>query len=248
MELKGDVAIIVGGAGGMGRAIAHILASEGAYVNIVDKDQEGCDKIRKELLALGKDCDVFPIDITSKQEVAKVVQKVFDQHRRIDILVNAAGIVDMGLTEDIEEQDWDRTMAVNVKGPLFFCQAVLPIMKRQRRGKIVSIGSLNGKGIGTSRVDYKTSKAAIHGLTMAIAKEVAAFNINVNAIAPNLVRTPMAASVMTKEKMEEVSRNIPLGRSGLPEDIANAVLFLVSERSSYITGHILDLNGGALMG
>jgi len=247
MELEGKVAIVVGGAGGMGKAISHLLSSEGAHLNVVDKSQEGCNEIRKELLAFGKKADIFPIDITLRKEVTRVVQSVVDRHGSVDILVNAAGIVDMGPTEDIEEEDWDRTMAINLKGVLFFCQAVIPVMKKQKRGKIVSIGSWNAKGMGNSRADYKASKAGVHALTMAMAKELAPFNVNVNAIAPNIVLTPMC-DVLPKERLVEAARNIPLGRIGAPEDVANAVLFLVSERSSYITGHILDLNGGALMG
>lgn len=247
MELEGKVAIVVGGAGGMGKAISHLFSQEGAFVHIVDKNKEMCHLLKKELLSLGKESGISPVDITSKKEVFRVVQEVVDRHGRVDILVNAAGIVDMGPTEDIEEEDWDRTLAVNLKGVLFFCQAVIPVMKRQKRGKIASIGSWNAKGMGNARADYKASKAGVHALTMAMAKELAPFNVNVNAIAPNIVLTPMC-DVLPKERLVEAARNIPLGRIGAPEDVANAVLFLVSERSSYITGHILDLNGGALMG
>jgi len=245
MELKGEVAIVVGGAGGMGRAIVHLLCREGAHVKIVDL--KGSEEVRKELDELGHDAESFSIDITSKNEVIRLVQEVLDRHGKVDILVNAAGIMDLGLTEDIEEEDWDRTMAVNLKGVLFFCQAVIPAMKKQRSGKILSIGSLNGKGIGRARADYKAAKAGVHALTMAIAKETAAFNINVNAIAPNLVLTPMSSG-LSKTIIDDAKKSIPLGRAGTPEDVANAVLFLVSERASYITGHILDLNGGSFMG
>lgn len=247
MELEGNVAIVAGGAGGMGRAISHLLSSEGVLLNIVDKSQEGCNEINKELLALGQKPEIFPIDITSKKEVTRVVQSVVDRHGRIDILVNAAGIATLGLTEEIKEEEWDHTMAVNLKGVLFFCQAVLPVMKRQKRGKIISIGSWNAKGMGSGRADYCASKAGVHALTMTMAKELAPFHVNVNAIAPNIVETPMC-DILPRERLEEAARRIPLGRIGAPQDVANAVLFLASERSSYITGHILDLNGGALMG
>jgi 3-oxoacyl-[acyl-carrier protein] reductase len=153
----------------------------------------------------------------------------------------------MGPTEEIKEEDWDRTMAINLKGVLFFCQAVIPVMKKQKSGKIVSIGSWNAKGMGNGRADYGASKAGVHALTMTMAKELAPFHIKVNTIAPNVVQTPMC-DVLPKERLEAAARSIPLGRIGMPQDVAHAVLFLVSEKSSYITGHILDLNGGALMG
>jgi 3-oxoacyl-[acyl-carrier protein] reductase len=161
----------------------------------------------------------------------------------VDVLVNAAGIMGLGLTEDIEEEDWDLTMAINLKGVLFFSQAVIPTMEKQRSGKIVSIGSLNAKGIGKARADYKASKTGIHALTMAIAREIVPFNINVNAIAPKLVLTPMSAG-LPEVIIEEAKKSITLGRADTPEEVTNAVLFLVSEKSSYITRHILDLNGG----
>lgn len=245
MEVDGNVAIVVGGAGGIGRAIVHLLSREGAYINIVDI--KGSEEVRNELDSLGIHAEAFSIDITSKKEVGRVVREILDRHGKVDILVNAAGIMDLGVTEDIEEEDWDRTMAINLKGVLFFCQAVIPTMKKQRSGKIVSIGSLNAKGIGKARADYKAAKAGVHALTMAIAREAAPFNVNVNAIAPNLVLTPLSAG-LPEAMIEEAKKSIPLGRAGTPEDVANAVLFLVSEKSSYITGHILDLNGGAFMG
>ena len=229
----------------MGKTIVKALSDEDAHVNVVDI--KGLDEIKKEMLSLGVNADVFSIDIRSKKQVTEVVGRIFNKHQKIDILVNAAGILDFGLTEDIEEDDWDRTMAVNLKGVLFFCQAVLPIMKKQQSGKIVSIGSLNGKGVGMARADYKVSKAGVHALTMAIAREAAPFNINVNAIAPNLVLTPMS-DVLNKDAIDEAVKNIPLGRAAVPEDISNAILYLVSEKSSYITGHVLDLNGGSFMG
>jgi len=247
MELEGQVAIVVGGAGGMGKGICHLLSTEGALVQIVDINSERCSETQEELCSSGRRPGIFPIDIIRKQDVMGVVNKIISEHGRVDVLVNAAGIVEMGLTENIEEEDWDWMMAVNLKGVLFFCQAVIPVMKEQRGGKIVSIGSWNAKGMGSARADYQASKAGVHALTMAVAKEMASYNVNVNAIAPNVVNTPMC-DVLPKERLEEAAMNIPLKRIGTPEDVANAVLFLVSERSSYITGHILDLNGGALMG
>jgi len=245
VDLLGKISIVVGGAGGIGKSIVQVLLREGAYVNVVDiKD---IDEIKKEMSSLGEKVDAFSLDISSKKDVINLVQQILNKHKRIDILVNAAGVLDFGLTEDIGEDEWDRTMAVNLKGPLFFCQAVIPIMKKQRSGKIVSIGSLNGKGAGMARADYKVSKAGVHALTMAVAQETAHFNINVNAIAPNLVLTSMS-SVLPKYTIGEAVKNIPLGRAAVPEDISNAVFFLVSEKSSYITGHVLDLNGGAFMG
>lgn len=244
MDLTRKIAIVTGGAGGIGKTIVKALALEGAFVNIVGIRR--VDEVQKEMLSLGIKTDGFSIDISSKKHVTDVVGQIFNKHKRIDILVNAAGVLDFGLVEEIEEEDWDCTMAVNLKGVLFFCQAVIPIMKKQHGGKIVSIGSLNGKGVGMARVDYKVAKAGVHALTMAIAQETAPYNINVNAVAPNLILTPMS-SVLPQDTIEAAVKNIPLGRAGTPEDISNAILFLVSEKSSYITGHVLDLNGGSFM-
>jgi 3-oxoacyl-[acyl-carrier protein] reductase len=242
IDLTGKVAIVTGSARGIGQATCIALAREGA--NIVACDilpvEETLARIQSpNCQALGLKCDV-----TSPDQVANIISPTMKEFGRVDILVNNAGV--MGKTgqalEKITLQDWDFHLNINLKGPFLFCQAVWPIMTKQGFGKIVCIGSIAGKIGGVlAGPDYCASKGGLHAMVKCLAKKGAAAGIYVNGIAPGPIRTPMTKDEPYQDEM------VPLGRLGEPEDIAEAVVFLSSAASNFITGTILDVNGGMLM-
>lgn len=247
MKLKERVAIVTGGARGIGRAIALSFVREGAKVVIIDSDKERLEMLKKEMGKENKEIMVIPCDITKSSNVKEMMDQVHKRFGRIDILVNNAGIIRRGTIETITEEDWDRVIEVNLKGTFNCCKAVVETMKSQRYGKIVNISSIAGKmGDITSAPGYGPSKAGMDALTKTLARQLAQYGINVNAVAPHAIETEMSAQ-WSDEKRKEIIASIPLGRLGKPEDVANAVLFLASDEASFITGEILDVNGGALM-
>ena len=247
MKLKDRAAIVTGGARGIGKAIALSLLTEGAKVAIIDSDKERLAKLKKETEKRNKEVMAIPCDITKSSEVNGMVDQVQKAFGRIDILVNNAGIIRRGTIETVTEEDWDRVIEVNLKGTFNCCKAVAGIMKQQRYGKIINVSSIAGKiGDITSAPGYGPSKAAIDALTKTLARQLAQYGINVNGVAPHAIETEMSAQ-WSEERRKEIIASIPLGRLGKPEDVANAVLFLASDDSSFITGEILDVNGGALM-
>jgi 3-oxoacyl-[acyl-carrier protein] reductase len=247
MKLKNRVAIITGAARGIGKAIALTLLREGAKVAIIDSDKERLEILKKEFEKENKGVIVIPCDITKGSEVNAMVDQVHKRLGRIDILVNNAGIIRRGTIDTVTEEDWDRVIEVNLKGTFNCCKAVVDIMKQQRYGKIVSISSISGKlGDITSAPGYGPSKAGIDALTKTLARQLAPYGINVNAVSPHAIETEMSAQ-WSEERQKEIIASIPLGRLGKPEDVAEAVLFLASDEASFITGEILDVNGGALM-
>jgi 3-oxoacyl-[acyl-carrier protein] reductase len=247
MKLKDRVAIVTGGAKGIGKAIALGLVREGAKVAIIDSDRERLEMLKKEMGKEKKQLMVIPCDITKSGEVEENVDLVRREFGRIDILVNNAGIIRRGTIETVSEEDWDRVIEVNLKGTFNCCKAVAGIMKQQGYGKIVNVSSIAGKmGDITSAPGYGPSKAGIDALTKTLARQLAQYGVNVNGVAPHAIETEMSAQ-WSPERRKEIIASIPLGRLGKPEDVAEAVLFLASEEASFITGEILDVNGGALM-
>ena len=247
MKLKDRVTIVTGGARGIGKAIALSCLREGAKVAIIDSDKERLAKLKKETEKRNKEVMAIPCDITKSSEVNGMVDQVQKAFGRIDILVNNAGIIRRGTIETVTEEDWDRVIEVNLKGTFNCCKAVAGIMKQQRYGKIINVSSIAGKiGDITSAPGYGPSKAAIDALTKTLARQLAQYGINVNGVAPHAIETEMSAQ-WSEERRKEIIASIPLGRLGKPEDVANAVLFLASDDASFITGEILDVNGGALM-
>ncbi len=247
MKLKDRVAIVTGAARGIGKAIASALLREGAKIILVDVDAEKLEASKNELKEKGGVAVAIPLDITKNSEVQEMVDQIHNTFGRIDILVNNAGIIRRGTIETVTEEDWDRVIEVNLKGTFNCCKAVVQVMKQRGYGKIVNVSSIAGKmGDITSAPGYGPSKAAVDALTKTLARQLARYGINVNAVSPHAIETEMSAQ-WTDERRKEIVASIPLGRLGKPEDVAEAVLFLASDSASFITGEVLDVNGGALM-
>jgi len=247
MKLKNRVAIVTGAARGIGKAIALTFVRDGVKVALVDVDQKQLEALKNEIEKRKGESINISCDITKSSEVNGMVDQVYKTFGRVDILVNNAGIIRRGTIETVTEEDWDRVIEVNLKGTFNCCKAVVEIMKKQSYGKIVNVSSIAGKmGDITSAPGYGPSKAGVDALTKTLARQLAPYGINVNAVSPHAIETEMSAQ-WSEERRKEIIASIPLGRLGKPEDVAEAVLFLVSEEASFITGEILDVNGGALM-
>lgn len=247
MKLENKVALVTGAARGIGRAIALALAREGADVIVTDVDQVRAEEVVKEINSVGRRANLIKADIAKREEVKELIREALAQFGRIDILVNNAGIIKRGSLEDHSEEDWDRVIAVNLKGTFNCSQEVVPLMKQQGCGRIINISSIAGKvGDLASAPSYGSSKGAVNALTKSLARELAPHGINVNAVAPHAIETEMSAE-WPEEKRREIISQIPLGRLGRPEEVAEAVVFLASEGAGFITGEILDVNGGYLM-
>ncbi|MDD4998445.1 MAG: SDR family NAD(P)-dependent oxidoreductase [Syntrophales bacterium] len=247
MRFKNQVAVVTGAAKGIGRSIALALIDEGARVVPVDVDREALRSLQVE--AEKREGQILPVvcDIEKSSDVKAMVEEVLGTFGRIDLLVNNAGIIRRGTIETVGEDDWDRVIAVNLKGTFNCCKAVVGTMKRQRSGTIVNVSSIAGKiGDITSAPGYGSSKAGSDALMKTLARQLAPSGIRVNAVAPHAIETEMSAQ-WSEEKRREVIAGIPLGRLGRPQDVADAVLFLASDAASFITGEILDVNGGAFM-
>lgn len=247
MRLKGRAAIVTGGANGIGKAIALTFVREGAKVAIVDFDREGAFALKEQIEKNQGEAIAIPCDVSKSSEVNPMIDRVRKTFGRIDILINNAGIIRRGTIETVTEEDWDRVIEVNLKGTFNCSKAVVETMKQQRYGKIINVSSIAGKmGDITSAPGYGPSKAGIDALTKTLARQLAPYGINVNGVAPHAIETEMSAQ-WSEERRKEIIASIPLGRLGKPEDVAEAVLFLASDQASFITGEILDVNGGTLM-
>ena len=247
MRFKNQVAVVTGAAKGIGRSIALALVDEGAKVVPVDVDREALRRLQAEAEKRGGQILPVACDIEKSSDVKAMVEEVLGTFGRIDLLVNNAGIIRRGTIETVDEEDWDRVIAVNLKGTFNCCKAVVGTMKRQGSGKIVNVSSIAGKiGDITSAPGYGSSKAGSDALMKTLARQLAPSGIRVNAVAPHAIETEMSAQ-WSEAKRREVIAGIPLGRLGRPQDVAEAVLFLASDAASFITGEILDVNGGAFM-
>ena len=247
MDLVDKVAIVTGAGRGIGKAIAIALAREGANVVVNDINIQTAEEVVKEIKSFGWKALAIQVDVSDSKEVNQMVQSAIKKFKRVDILVNNAAIIKRGSIEDLTEEDWDRVIDVNLKGAFNCMKAVAGIMKKQRYGKIINISSIAGKvGDLASALCYGASKAGMTCLAKSLARELAAYNINVNVVAPHAIKTDMSKE-WSEEKRKNIIANIPLGRMGEPEDIAEAVVFLVSDKAKFITGEVLDVNGGYLM-
>jgi 3-oxoacyl-[acyl-carrier protein] reductase len=243
MPLEDRVALVTGGARGIGRAIALRLAEDGAKVGIVDLTDSGADVALEIERATGRTAAFFKADISKEADARAAVAAVEAALGPIDILVNNAGITRDGLLLVMAESDWDAVLAVNLKGAFLMSKAVLRGMIKRRRGSIVSISSVVGRRGNAGQANYSAAKAGLIGLTKSLAREVASRNVRVNAVAPGYIETEMTAA------LDETARNaiisqIPLGRIGTPEGVAEAVVFLAGDSASFITGAVLAVDGG----
>jgi 3-oxoacyl-[acyl-carrier protein] reductase len=246
LKLKGKVALVTGAAQGIGKAVGLLLARNGANIVVSDINLEKAEETAKEIESIGTNAMAVKVDVANLSDVERMVAAVLEKFDKIDILVNNAGITRDKLILRMTEEDWDVVLNVNLKGTFNCTKAVIRHMAKQRSGKIVSIASVVGEMGNAGQVNYSASKAGVIGLTKTIAREFAQRGINVNAIAPGYIETPMT-EVLPEKVKEELRRLIPMERLGKPEDVAEAALFLVSEESNYITGHVLNVNGGIYM-
>ena len=246
MELLGKVALITGAAQGLGKATALLLARHGADIVVSDVNLEKAQETAQEVEALGRKAMAIKTDVSRLEEVEKMVEAALGKMGKVDILVNNAGVARDKLMLRMTEEDWDLVLDVNLKGTFHCTRAVIRHMSKQRGGRIVNIASVVGEMGNAGQANYAASKAGIIGLTKTTAREFAQRGIAVNAIAPGYIETPMTEVIPEKAK-EELKKLIPMERLGKPEDVAQAVLFLVSEASNYITGQVLNVNGGIYM-
>jgi len=247
MKLTGRVALVTGASQGIGHACAQALAREGATVALAARNRQKLDELAAAIAAAGGHAAPFVMDVSDEAQVKDGIKSALAQFGKIDILVNNAGITRDQLVMRMKRADWDAVLATNLTSAYLCIQQVIASMLKQRWGRIVNITSIFGQTGQAGQANYAASKAGLIGLTMAMAREVASRNITVNAVAPGFIETNMTA-VLSDEFKQSALKQIPLARVGTPEDIANAVCFLASEEASYITGHVLNVNGGTLMG
>ena len=247
-KFEGRVALITGAAQGIGKAIALKMGREGASLALLDLDEK-VHKLAKQLEGEGVPCSAFKVDVGEERDVEDAVKEIIGRFRKLDIVVNNAGLVRPAPFEGVVEDDWDAVIRVNLKGGFFCVRHALPHMKEQHYGKIVSIGSRASLG-KVDRTVYSTTKAGIIGLTRTLALELAPHNINVNNVAPGPIATELftAANPPGSPKTEAILKSVPLGRVGQPEDVANLVAFLASDEAGFITGQTVFICGGLTIG
>ena len=247
-KLKGKVAIVTGAAQGMGKSVAELFALEGAKVILNDINEQKAKKVVDEIKSGGGEALAIRADVTNSEEISRMVEETVARFGTIHILINNAGILRPTRTEEISEEEWDLVLDINLKGTFLCSKAVLPVMKKNRYGRIVNFSSSAGRSVSTlGGVHYTAAKAGILGFTRQLAKEVASFGINVNSVCPGLIDTEMVRSNCSPEKLKDCEHSFPISRLGKPKEVADLTLFLVSDCSSYITGASLDINGGDLM-
>lgn len=249
MLLEGKIALVTGAgrAGkGIGRSIALRLAKEGAKIAIADFVPEAADSVAKEVEDMGGEALAVYGSVSSPEDVEKMVQAAVDKFGKIDILVNNAGITRDNLLVRMSEQEWDMVLDTNLKGVFMCTKAVAKLMMRQRSGKIINMASVMGLMGNAGQANYSASKGGVIALTKTTAKELGSRGVNVNAVAPGFIQTVMTEEIPESAK-ENISGQIPLGRLGTPEDVADVVLFLASDASSYITGQVIAVDGGMVM-
>jgi 3-oxoacyl-[acyl-carrier protein] reductase len=247
MSLADRVALVTGASQGIGRACALKLASQGASVAVAARNQEKLHELMREISAAGGKAAAFPMDVAEEEQIKSACKAVLAQFGKVDILVNNAGITRDQLVMRMKRADWDAVLNTNLTSAYLCIQQVISSMLKQRWGRIINMASVFGQTGQAGQANYAASKAGLIGLTMAIAREVGSRSITCNAVAPGFIETAMTAGLSDDFKQNAV-KMIPLGRVGTPAEVANAVAFLASEEAAYITGHVLNVNGGMLMG
>jgi 3-oxoacyl-[acyl-carrier protein] reductase len=247
MSLAGHVAFITGASQGIGRACALKLAAKGASVAIAARNQEKLNELASEIGVSGGKAAACALDVTDEEQIKSAVKAAIAQFGKIDILVNNAGITRDQLIMRMKRADWDAVLQTNLTSAYLCTQAVTSSMLKQRWGRIINISSVFGEMGQAGQANYSASKAGLIGLTMAVARELGSRNITCNAVAPGFIETAMT-EVLGEDFKQNAAKQIPLGRVGTVDDVAHAVAFLASDEASYITGHVLNVNGGMLMG
>jgi 3-oxoacyl-[acyl-carrier protein] reductase len=246
-DLQGRIALVTGAAQGIGRAIALELARAGATVAIADINEAKLEVVAAEIEAAGGTAAAFRLDVSSQESIEAGAKAILERFGKVEILVNNAGITRDALMMGMKRSDWDLVLAINLTGPFLLTQALLRPMIKNRWGRIINMASVVGRAGQAGQVNYSASKAGLIGLTKSLAREVASRGITVNAVAPGYIETPMTA-VLDEKVSAAMLAGIPLARRGTDQDVANAVKFLASDAGAYITGHVLDVNGGMFMG
>jgi 3-oxoacyl-[acyl-carrier protein] reductase len=247
LALSEQVAIITGASRGIGRSIAEVFRRAGAKLSLVARTAESLRELARNLSTEGGPADVLalPADVAVENQVNEVVRRTLEAFGRVDILVNNAGLISAGSIGKIEPAEWERVIGANLTGAYLFSRAVAPVMERQKGGRIINIASISAQTGGVSGgVHYSSSKGGMIAMTKTLARDLAPFGVTVNAIAPGQIDTD--PKLLTPEGRQRIINQIPLGRLGVPEDVAYAALFLATPMASYITGTTLDVNGGML--
>ncbi len=245
--VAGRVALVTGASQGIGRACALLLAQGGAKVALAARQEDKLQEAVAQITAAGGEAAAFRLDVADEDSVKTGVKAALDKFGKIEILVNNAGITRDQLIMRMKRADWDAVLQTNLTGAYLCTQAVIPSMLKGRWGRIINITSIFGQMGQTGQANYSAAKAGLIGLTMAVAREVGSRNITANAIAPGFIQTAMTEG-LSQELKDQVLKMVPLGRVGQDTDVAHAVRFLASEEAGYITGHVLNVNGGMLMG
>lgn len=247
MPLTEKVALVTGASQGIGRACALRLAQAGVTIAAAARNQEKLDSLVAEIAQAGGKAAAFPLDVSDEEQIKSTCKAAIAQFGKIDILINNAGITRDQLVMRMKRADWDSVLNTNLTSAYLCIQQVVPSMLKQRWGRIINITSIFGQMGQAGQANYASSKAGLIGLTMAIAREVGSRNITCNAVAPGFIETAMT-SALSDELKQSALKAIPLGRVGTPEEVAGCVAFLASDEAAYITGHVLNVNGGMLMG
>jgi 3-oxoacyl-[acyl-carrier protein] reductase len=245
--LEGKVALVTGASQGIGRACALELAKAGATVALAARNEAKLAEVQAEIEAAGGAAVAFALDVASEDSIKAGVKAILERLGKVDILVNNAGITRDRLVMQMKREDWDDVLSTNLTGAFLLTQALVRQMMKSRWGRIINISSVVGRTGQAGQVNYASTKAGLIGMTRALAREVASRGITVNAVAPGYIETPMTA-VLDEKQTAAMMTTIPLGRAGTDVDVAHAVAYLASEGAGYVTGHVLDVNGGMFMG
>jgi len=245
--LDGRIALVTGASQGIGRACALALAEAGATVALAARNEAKLAEVAAEIEAGGGKAAAFALDVASEESIKAGAKAILERFGKVEVLVNNAGITRDGLVLRMKRADWDDVLATNLTGAFLLTQALLSAMLRNRWGRIINISSVVGRTGQAGQMNYAATKAGLIGMTRSLAREVASRGITVNAVAPGYIETPMTA-VLDEKQTAAMIAQIPLGRAGTDADIAQAVVYLASEGAGYVTGHVLDVNGGMFMG